>query len=277
MDELEQFRSFRAAAAGPGAEAAGRARRAVADVIAREQRRPRARLGSRRVAVAGALAVAAAALAVSLVAPWSGGPGVVERAAAAIGAPPDTVLHLRVAGVSTDLGTGAVVHRGTTELWLAGAAPHRFRGFFDLPFGTSTIEAGGSSASIDALVFHADTDTLDTHRLQMEVPGDQLDGVRAALADGRAVDEGRVELDGREVLRIAVHGLGPEGTDATYYADPQTYAPVETVSDGFLVNGAKRYHVRLVQRFLAYEYLPATPANLKLADIRAMHPDAKTD
>ena len=72
-----------------------------------------------------------------------------------------------------------------------------------------------------------------------------------------------------------MRGTGPEGTDVTYYADPQTHYPVEIDSEGFLVDGPSRLHVRLVQRFLAYEYLPATPGALRLTSVRAQHPDAK--
>jgi hypothetical protein len=51
------------------------------------------------------------------------------------------------------------------------------------------------------------------------------------------------------------------------YVDPETFYPVEIHHPEFL-------GVRSVVRFLTFEYLPRTPANLELTDIRAQHPDA---
>jgi len=44
---------------------------------------------------------------------------------------------------------------------------------------------------------------------------------------------------------------------------------------GGLSLGARPFlRLHVVVRFLAYEYLPRTPANLALTDIRAQHPNA---
>ena len=40
--------------------------------------------------------------------------------------------------------------------------------------------------------------------------------------------------------------------------------------------GRRFIRLRVVGRFLAYEYLPRTAENLALADIRAQHPNATT-
>lgn len=275
MDELDRFRSFRSAAAPAGAGAAAGARAAVAVAVEREQARGRGRLPRRRRALAGALALAAAAIAVALVAPWSGGPSLVDRAAAAITQDSNTVLHQRVEISSTDLATGAVLGRRVDELWLDGAPPHRYRTFFQPPFTSKTLEVGGTSASLRASVYRPATNTFDTHSLQLEVTGmNALDTIRQALASGAAVAQGTARLDGRQVLKFLVRGSGPEGTDELYYVDPQTYDPVEIDGQGFLVDGPKRYHVATVERFLTFELLPRTQANLRLTDIQAMHPSA---
>ena len=51
------------------------------------------------------------------------------------------------------------------------------------------------------------------------------------------------------------------------YVDPETFYPVEIHNPEF--RGASS-----VTRFLTFEYLPRTPANLALTDIRAQHPGA---
>ena len=53
----------------------------------------------------------------------------------------------------------------------------------------------------------------------------------------------------------------------TLYVDPATFYPVE-------IHNPEFRGVSSVTRFLTFEYLPRTPANLKLTDIRAQHPDA---
>lgn len=277
MDELDLFRSFRAAAAPPSTGAAAAARAAVASALEREAARAGRRTLPRRPLVLTLSAALAVALAVvlALVAPWSGGPSIVDRAAAAIVQGSDTVLHQRVEMTSTNLATGAALGRHTLELWLDGAAPHRYRAFFQPPFTSRTLEVGGSAASLHAAVYRPATNTFDTHSLQLRITGvNALDVIRQALASGDAVPQGTTQLDGRRVLRILVHGSGPKRTDEVYYVDPQTYDPVEIDGQGFLVDGAKRYHVSTVERFLTFEFLPRTAANLRLTDIRAMHPTA---
>jgi len=59
--------------------------------------------------------------------------------------------------------------------------------------------------------------------------------------------------------------------EPTYlYVDPDTFYPVEIHGYADL---AGLWH-QLVIRYLTYEYLPRTPANLALTHIRAQHPNA---
>ena len=53
----------------------------------------------------------------------------------------------------------------------------------------------------------------------------------------------------------------------TLYVDPVTFYPVE-------IHNPEFRGVSSVVRYLTFEYLPRTPANLELTDIRAQHPDA---
>jgi hypothetical protein len=106
---------------------------------------------------------------------------------------------------------------------------------------------------------------------------DPVGVLRAAIAEGRARVAGSTQLDGRTVQRIDIHlpqqrpadapplppGHPVIHAEAFAYVQPKTFHPVE------IVYGAQTY------RFLAYDYLPATTANLALTDIRAQHPRAK--
>ena len=61
--------------------------------------------------------------------------------------------------------------------------------------------------------------------------------------------------------------------------DSETFLPVQWVSPaGFLYGDpvtGEYFRYDVVWRFHAIEYLPRTPANVALTDIRAQHPDAK--
>jgi hypothetical protein len=100
-----------------------------------------------------------------------------------------------------------------------------------------------------------------------------VQGLRDAIDHGLAHDEGTTQLRGRTVERIRFDP--PPDCDAdqvcwpsTYlYVDPETFYPVEIHNPGFR-------GVSWVTRFLTFEYLPRTTANLALTDLRAQHPDA---
>jgi hypothetical protein len=111
--------------------------------------------------------------------------------------------------------------------------------------------------------------------------------LRAAISAGRAHDEGKTQLDGRTVERIRIDTAClplancPRGP-VYLYVDPETFYPVEVVATFDQVEivggpGTSSYsHVRVrdVTRYLTFEYLPRTAANLALTDIRAQHPTA---
>jgi hypothetical protein len=107
--------------------------------------------------------------------------------------------------------------------------------------------------------------------------------LREAIASGNAHDEGETQLDGRTVRRIRVEPspacpLPVCPKEPSYvYVDPKTFYPVQAegpqvilpLVDSFVVQ------VQMVDRYLTFEYLPRTEANLALTDIRAQHPNAK--
>jgi hypothetical protein len=115
------------------------------------------------------------------------------------------------------------------------------------------------------------------HDQIIENGGDPVSALRAAIAEGRAHEAGSAEVSGQSALRIDFdlpQGLPADSppvpanhptlhAESYAYVDRQSFRPVE------IVYGLQTY------RFLAYEYLPATPANLALTDIRRQHPGAR--
>jgi hypothetical protein len=115
------------------------------------------------------------------------------------------------------------------------------------------------------------------HDQVIENGADPVGALRAAIIEGRARVAGTTQLSGRTVQRIDISlpqqppadapplppGRPVIHADAFAYVEPKTFHPVE------IVFGGQTY------RFFAYEYLPATTANLALTDIHAQHPRAR--
>jgi hypothetical protein len=249
---------------------------------------PQRRWRSRWTLVAVGAACAAAALVVALTAPWGGGPDVVDRAAAAILAPTRGVLYERITVHGT---SGPASH---VQVWIDGAAPHRFR---VLITGPRPVELGGVLGTTRGENFSAPDRVIDPVAYELPVIQAHLDPaafVKAALTSGAAKSDGTTAIRGRDVIRIRVlsHRYGPPETVALYYVDAKTYRPARIVITqrggyvfliGFRLPTLGVIQVPSFTHFLEgqptfefddYRYLPATPANRKLADLRAMHPHA---
>ena len=98
-------------------------------------------------------------------------------------------------------------------------------------------------------------------------PPDPVTELREAISAGRAHLEGRTQLDGRTVERIRIDStyacFDPDAGCASYaYVDPETFNLVRTERHG------------IIDRYLTFEYLPRTAANVALANIETQHPDA---
>ena len=106
--------------------------------------------------------------------------------------------------------------------------------------------------------------------------------LRDQISTGRAHDEGLTELEGRSVRRIRIDPPPDCPFDLSceepsyVYVDPETFYPVQSDSPYGVIalqgQPALQFHIR--ERYLTFEYLPRTAANLALTDIRAQHPDA---
>lgn len=107
--------------------------------------------------------------------------------------------------------------------------------------------------------------------------------LREAIGAGHAHDEGETQVDGRTLRRIRVEPpyacpLPSCSREPSYvYVDPETFFPVQAEGPNVYLPLVDSHVVQLhvVDRYLTFEYLPRTQANLALTDIRAQHPDAK--
>ena len=235
---------------------------------------------------------AAAVLALVVCAPWRHSQGFLEEAQAALTPPPDTIDYAKWEVTYTYTKPACTVTRGPTELWVDTLPPYRWRVLlrdlapFDEPKVSEpacwkgvTSEFGGTSQPVctaagcqPTLRFVA-PNTLRVSQGPVSVFPDPAHTFRDAIRYGLAHDEGTTKLGGRTVERVRFgppachtnHSFCPPPTYA--YVDPQTFYPIEIHQPEF-------QGVRSVVRFLTFEYLPRTPENLKLTNIRAQHPHA---
>ena len=215
--------------------------------------RPRKR---RSLPLAASAAIAIAAVALSVAAPWHGGPSIVERAAAAIAAPTsDQILHEAITVHLTPTPPPPALRRlvhgrypktgvAHVQVWLSGAAPHQFRvtmtaeGRYSTgkSFHTKSSEIGGTLGSVGGLGFDASDGVLDPVPFQHPVRQASLDPaafIRTALTTKHAQVEGQTTLHGRDAIRIRVTAApyGHVETIATYYVAARTYLPIRVVVD----------------------------------------------
>ncbi len=275
MDELELFRDFRRGVAAPSGDAQRRASARLASAVDCEQtprtsvlrliEKRRGRSALALVAVAGATATA-----LFLSTPWNNSPGFLERAQAALTPDAATVLHAKWEDTWTSTDPQCTVERGPNEIWVDQTPPHRLRALLEHP-----TPRGDPATDPRALVCSSGTrselrgSAPYGWKLSALFPSDPVKALREAISAGRAHDEGETQLAGRTVRRIRVD---PERLYT--YVDPDSFYPV--AEQGFMgissAGKSARFHV--VRRYLIFEYLPRTAANLALTDIEAQHPNA---
>jgi hypothetical protein len=218
------------------------------------------RLASQVLLAAAALSVAAA-VALFVTTPWRSSPGFLERAEAALTAPAGSILHYREESeIADDSGCAKISH----EIWIDQAPPHRYRALLTDCVGVVREVGGVLDAAPRGILEFVPPNTLRVPDLIFGVEPDPAKGLREAIRDGRAHDEGPTQLGGRALRRIRVDC--PPGSDCTpahHFVDPESFVPVEVVVRGVFA-----------ARYLTFEYLPRTAATIALTDIRAQHPDA---
>ncbi len=101
---------------------------------------------------------------------------------------------------------------------------------------------------------------------------DPVAALRRDLADGDATVDGRAEIGGQTATRIRLPLVGADCKPVTDYlfVDPNTFRPIEYRVVVFLPKRAN-----LTRSFSTYQLLPATADNLRLTDLKAVHPSAK--
>lgn len=249
-------------------------RRHHEDAVSAERRPLRTRVLRPRLLVTSTAVAIAAAVALFVTAPWGGSPDFLAKAQAALTPPTGTVLHEKWQMTVTSTNPACTLTQDL-EIWVEETPPYKYRALVALPApGDSsvcssgkTVEIGGALDSHQALRF-VSPNTLSAAGPSLQFPRDPLQSLRDALSAGKAVDEGQTKLDGRTVERI-------RSGDGSVYVDPQTFHPIETVGP-IVAHATDRPDVVLqsVGHVLAYDYLPATTANVALTNIRAQHPNA---
>lgn len=219
----------------------------------------------------------AVVLALTVTTPWSGGPSVVDRARAALTPEPGAVLHVRWTDRWAD-------NADITEAWLNSQG--RFHGFVTDASTKKRVEIGGTHDLRQSVTYDPATNSIGIFLAgPAYVLGDPVAELRKQLAEGSATADGEATIGVRKVKRIRLELVGVDCKPVVDYlfVDPETYQPVEyrvivfnSKPNGPAPNATVSYtRLGLVRRFLTYERLPATPANLRLTDIRAAHPTAK--
>src|SRR5215217_5371070 len=192
----------------------------------------------------------------------------VPTAAPPASPPPPLFKSVGSGGGSGAVSTHLWIAHGPHEAWIDQTPPHRFRMIKAWPNGSGECgpagvtgrEMGGDLDSGMELYF-VPPDTLAIWPLGTGGrPPDPVTELRNAISAGRAHLEGRTQLDGRTVERIRIdfpsdcfdHDAGC----ASYaYVDPKTFNLVRTERHG------------IIDRYLTFEYLPRTAANVALANI----------
>jgi hypothetical protein len=259
--------------------------------------------GRSRLVLAAATLAIAAAVALIVTAPWDSSAGFLARAQAAL-THADSVLHMKTQTTTTWTRPDCKVRRTQAEVWIDETPPHSYRLLLndrppDLNAGPHALGCSSGTASEYGGTYEVDDQPLrfePPNRLsawageRFRFPLDPAAELRAAISAGRAHDEGKAQLEGRTVERIRIdpppacprRGNCPR--EPLYvYVDPETFYPVafdRTDTQVEIVGGPggsssyRQVRARDVTRYLTFEYLPRTAANLALTNIHAQHPNA---
>jgi hypothetical protein len=260
------------------------------------RRRLLPRVSAKRLLLAATTFVIAAAASLFATTPWSSSPSFLARAEAELTPPPGTVLHQKWAVTTTSKEFGCTVRHPPSEIWVDQTAPHRYRAVLNGPppaealngprralacWNGKAAELGGTLDTGATLTF-VPPDELRAPPWRFGFPIDPVAELRDAITAGTAHDEGKTQLNGRTVERVRIDPESPCGSPGCarepfyWFVDPKTFHPVGMEGGGGITRGEKTFlPLHVVVRFLAYEYLPRTAANLAMTDIRAQHPSAK--
>jgi hypothetical protein len=284
MNDLDLIQRFRSDGSAPDSERVGAARaRLMAEVRAatdanttpaagprdrsdRERHRPRRvalRFGLPATAV-----VAAGTAGIVLVGSGISGGGtstadaaIIHHAAAALAAPPNEIFHFELEG-----------HGFVADSWQLTSAPYSHLG------GKGPIGAVSYASTDGSTVAHYDptTNTIDqttsakaARLAALAATDNPLAEIEQALQYGQARVLGTATVDGTATYEIQLaDNNGFDSQSMIAYVDQSSYRPIEIA---VLQSDGTTAHLRVV----AFEYLPATPANLSLLSLTARYPNAQ--
>lgn len=222
-----------------------------------KRHRPRLRFA---ISAAAAAAAATTAIVVAFVGVGgNGGPSVADaailhRTLAAVTSPANTILHVKT--LDTQGGTEFV-----GEWWQQSSPPYASRGSKGSIGQAGEFADDGTTSSF----YDPSTNTIYEHPDQGPATfTDPVSLIRQQLTDRQADLAGTTTIDGQSLYEIKLEG------GITAYVDKSSYIP--RYLDEPPRNGTT---VRL--QVVTYEYLAATPQNLRLLSITAQHTGAHID
>jgi hypothetical protein len=283
MNDLDLIQRFRSDLSAPDGERVGAARaRLMAEVRAatdaktttpagprdrseRERHRPRRvalRFGLPATAVA-----AAGAAGIVLIGGINGGgtstadAAIIHHAAAALAAPANEIFHFELEG-----------HGFVADSWQLTSAP------YSSLRGKGPIGAVAYASSDGSTVEHYDpaTNTIDqttSEKAAILAAGAATDNplaeIKQALQDGQARVLGTATVDGTATYEIQLANQnGFDAQNLIAYVDQSSYRPIE-------IADPQNNGTTLDLSVVAFEYLPATPANLSLLSLTTRYPNAR--
>ncbi len=237
----------------------------------RRERRKRPLILVRRIALA---TVAASALALGVLSVLPGtGQSAVAHAAAALGAPGDSILHVVL--VSTTTNANGSSSSLQIESWERTGPPYAGRELqirdghqFEVATldGESQLYDPQSNTIFVQPLAPGKADLVGKAQVAMgAAEGDRYRmKIKALLESGAAHEDGHVSVGGRDAIRIV--STSPE---MTLLVDATTCEPIEwSVTE----NGSS-----ITAHFPTFEQLPPSDANTALLSLTAQHPAATVD
>jgi hypothetical protein len=222
-------------------------------LVARPQRRRRARFALGGATVAAATAAAAIVALIGTGGPPTANAAILAHVVHAASTPAGMIVHVRETGTLSD-GT-----RVAAEWWQETNAPYAMR-LIKGPVGEE-----GESASDGTTVSQYDAASNTVYQQPDAAPPnlvDPVEAVRAELIAGTAHVDGTVTIDGRSLYKVVL------ADGVIGYFDRTNYQPVvidNPQHDGSVVR----------TQVTAYEELPITAASRQLLSVAAQHPGAR--